>query len=94
MPFKCVDRQSHSCSRPLCVAAGRALLDQSASAVRLAKIALVLSASVQVFAALTPHFPTNRMPGDTPLYVGATVAYYGGWLLYLFRSRRVAAMLR
>ena len=75
----------------LCVAAGRALQDRRATGVTLAKGALALSALVQVFAALTPYFPTNRMPGDAPLYVGATVAYYGGWFLYLIRSKRVKA---
>ena len=37
----------------------------------------------------TPYFPNNRMPGDTPFYVAASLAYHGAWLAYLFRSRRV-----
>lgn len=77
----------------LSVAAGRALLDRRASGVGLAKAALALSAAVQLFAAFSPHFPSNRMPGDASLYAAATLAYYGGWLLYLFRSKRVAAIL-
>ena len=48
--------------------------------------------AAQLIAELTPWFPTNRLPGDTPLYVAWTLAYYGGWLLYVVRSRRVAAL--
>lgn len=75
----------------LCIAAGRALLDQRPSGPLLARLALALSAGVQVFAYLTPYFPSNRLPGETPIYVVVTLAYYGGWFLYLLRSRRVAA---
>lgn len=75
----------------LCIAAGRALLDRRPSGPSLARLALVTSAAVQLFAYLTPYFPSNRMPGDTPIYVGLTAAYYGGWLAYLARSKRVAA---
>jgi len=78
----------------LCVAAGRALLDRRPSGPILAKAALGLSGAIHVFAYVTPYFPSNRMPGDTPLYVAATLAYYGGWLLYLSRSRQVAAIDR
>jgi len=38
---------------------------------------------------LSPYFPSNRMPGDAPLYVAASLAYHGAWLAYLFRSKRV-----
>ncbi len=78
----------------LCFAAGRALLDRRPSGPALAKIAVALSAAVHVFAYVTPYFPSNRMPGDTPLYVAATLAYYGGWFLYLSRSAEVAAIDR
>ncbi len=78
----------------LCVAAGRALLDRRPSGPTLAKVALGLSGVIHVFAYVTPYFPSNRMPGDTPLYVAATLAYYGGWLLYLSRSRQVATINR
>ena len=38
---------------------------------------------------LTPILPSNRLPGTTlPLAAGLTV-YYGAWLAYLSRSRRV-----
>ncbi len=78
----------------LCFAAGRALVDRRPSGPALAKVALGLSGAVHVFVYLTPYFPSNRVPGDTPLYVAATIAYYGGWLLYVFRSRQVAAIDR
>jgi len=75
----------------LCVAAGRALLDRRPAGPSLAKVALGLSGAVQVFAYVTPYFPSNRLPGQTPIYVGATLAYYGVWIVYLMRSKRVAA---
>jgi hypothetical protein len=34
------------------------------------------------------------MPGDTPLYVIATVAFYGAWLVYLSTSPHVRRTLR
>ena len=71
------------------MAAGRALQNLQPNAVTLAKAALILSATTDVFIYLTPYFPSNRLPGDTPLYVAATVAYHGAWLWYLFRSARV-----
>lgn len=76
----------------LCVAAGLALGDRRPSGTSLAKAALVSSAAVQVFAYLTPHFPSNRLPGQTSLYVVITLAYYGGWLLYLLRSRATSSL--
>jgi hypothetical protein len=76
----------------LCVAAGRALLDRRPIAPGLTRAALILAACVQVFADVTPYFPSNRLPGQTPLYVGWTVVYYAGWLLYVQRSRRFAAL--
>ncbi len=78
----------------LCFAAGRALQDRRPSGPALARVALLLSGATHVFAYVTPYFPSNRMPGDTPLYVAATFAYYGGWLVYLSRSRQVAALDR
>jgi hypothetical protein len=74
----------------LCVAAGRALQHGRPLAPRLATVALALSAAVQLFARLTPYFPSNSPPGEAPLYVALTIAYYGGWLLYLVRSKQVA----
>jgi hypothetical protein len=42
-----------------------------------------------MFVYLTPYFPNNRLPGDTPFYVAGSLAYSGVWLMYLVRSRRV-----
>jgi hypothetical protein len=71
------------------VAAGLALTNRAPSAVRLASIALVLSAACDVFILTTSFYPNNRPPGDTPFYVLATILYHGVWLGYLARSRRV-----
>jgi hypothetical protein len=71
------------------IAAGLALLGLKPYAVGLTKLSLVASAAVDVFVYTTPYFPNNRLPGDTPFYVVGSLAYYGIWLMYLFRSRRV-----
>jgi hypothetical protein len=55
----------------------------------MARLALVLSAATDVLVYTTPYLPSNRIPGDTPLYVAASLAYHGAWLAYLFRSKRV-----
>jgi Ca2+/H+ antiporter len=73
------------------MAAGRALQHVQPGAVTLARAALLASAATDVFVYTTPYFPNNRAPGDTPLYVAATLAYHGAWLLYLTRSERVRA---
>jgi len=73
------------------MAAGRALQHVQPGAVTLAKAALLASAAMDLFVYTTPYFPNNRVPGDTPLYVAATLAYHGAWLLYLTRSERVRA---
>ena len=74
------------------VAAGLALLGRRIGALTLAKAALVAAAATDLFVYLTPYFPSNRAPGETPILVGASLIYYAGWLLYLFRSRRVRDM--
>jgi len=71
------------------MAAGRALQNVQPGAVTLAKAALLASAATDVFVYATPYFPNNRPPGDTPLYVAATMAYHGAWIAYLFASKRV-----
>jgi Protein of unknown function (DUF2569) len=73
------------------IAAGRALQAIQPGAVTLARAALLLSAATDVFVYTTPYFPNNRPPGDTALYVTASLAYHGAWLVYLLRSRRVRA---
>lgn len=71
------------------IAAGLALVNRRAAGSTMAKASLMASAATDTFVYLTPYFPNNRMPGDTPLYVGAALAYYAIWLAYLFRSKRV-----
>jgi hypothetical protein len=76
------------------VAAGRALQNLRPGAVGLAKTALLMSAATDVFVYTTPYYPSNRLPGDTTLYVVASLAYHGLWLAYLKRSARVRATFR
>ena len=71
------------------IAAGLALLGRRPGAVRLAKVSLVLSAATDVFVYTTPFFPSNRAPGEAPIYIGVTLAYATVWFLYLSRSKRV-----
>lgn len=71
------------------VAAGIALLGRRDAAVAMAKVSLALSAATDVFVYATPYVPSNRMPGDTPLYIAASLAFYGLWIVYLMRSTRV-----
>ena len=71
------------------VAAGLALLGQRPAGVALTKFALMLSAATDLFVYSTPYVPHNRAPGETPLYVVASLAFYCGWLIYLYRSDQV-----
>jgi hypothetical protein len=71
------------------VAAGMGLQSGRFGAVRFAITSLVLSAAMDVFAYTSSYFPSNRMPGETPLYVAGSLAYYGAWIAYLTRSKRV-----
>ncbi len=71
------------------IAAGLALLNRRPAAVTMAKASLIVSAATDVFVYLTPYFPSNRMPGETPFYIAASLAYYAIWLAYLFRAKRV-----
>jgi hypothetical protein len=73
------------------VAAGLALLSRRPGAVGMARISLAASAATDLIIYLTPYFPNNRAPGETPVYVLASLAYHGLWLGYLFRSKRVKA---
>ena len=76
------------------IAAGLALVQRRSGAVGFAKASLCASALTDVFVYSTPYFPNNRMPGDTPLYVLGSLAYYGIWLMYLVRSQRVRETFR
>ena len=71
------------------IAAGLALMGTHRGADRFAKWALVLSAAMDLFVYATPFLPNRRMPGTTPLFVGASITYYAIWIAYLSRSRRV-----
>jgi hypothetical protein len=71
------------------IAAGLALMNRRPAAVAMAKASLVASAATDTFVYLTPFYPSNRMPGDTPLYVAAALAYCVIWIVYLFRAKRV-----
>jgi len=73
------------------VAAGLALLGRRPAAVAFAKASLVLSAAMDLFVYATPYAPSNRTPGTTPYFAAASLIFYGGWLAYLIRSRRVRA---
>jgi len=71
------------------VAAALALWNRRPHAVALARVALIASGLTGLVVLLTPILPSNRLPGTTlPLAAGLTV-YYGAWLAYLSRSRRV-----
>jgi hypothetical protein len=71
------------------IAAGLALFNRRPAAVTMAKASLMASAATDTFVYVTPYFPSNRLPGETPFYVAAALAYYAVWLAYLFRSMRV-----
>ena len=73
------------------IAAGISILQRAGAAVGLARVALTVSVLVDLFVYATPYIPNNRVPGDTPLFAGATVALYATWMLYLWRSKRVRA---
>ncbi len=68
------------------VAAGLALRRHHARAIGLAKVSLLLSGATELFIVLTPSFPNNRGPGETPIWVAVILIYFGGWLAYLMRS--------
>ena len=71
------------------VAAGLALWRHRPGAVTLARASLLLSAAADVFVYSTPYFPNNRPPGDSTLILAASLLWYGIWLMYLWRSKRV-----
>ena len=71
------------------VGAGLALLGSRRGAATFAKGSLLLSAGMDLFVYSTPFVPNNRLPGTTPLFVIASLAYYAVWIAYLSRSKRV-----
>ncbi len=76
------------------IGAALAVLGRRPAGIPMLRASLVLSAGIDVFVYTTPYFPNNRMPGDTPYYVAASLLYYGAWLLYLARSNRVRELER
>lgn len=74
------------------VAAGRGLSDRQPSAPSMATGALAVTGATRLVAYLTPYFPTNLQPGQTPVYVALTMLYYGGCIAYLTWSRQVKAL--
>jgi hypothetical protein len=77
-----------------CVVAGRALVDRKTGALNIARGALICAALVQIYAATSRYFPSNRPPEQTAVYVGWTIVYYFGWTLYLSLSKKVIAAFR
>jgi hypothetical protein len=71
------------------VGAGLALLGCRRGAATFARWSLLLSAGMDLFVYSTPFVPNNRLPGTTPLFVIASLAYYAIWMAYLSRSKRV-----
>ena len=71
------------------IAAGLALLSRRPAALTMAKVSLVASAALDVFVYTTHYFPNNRLPGDTPLFIAVSLAYYTIWIAYLLCSKRV-----
>ncbi len=71
------------------IAAGLSLAMRHGAAIGMTKIALILSALMDLIVYLTPFVPSHRFPGDTSFYVAASLLYHGAWLTYLAASRRV-----
>jgi hypothetical protein len=71
------------------IAAGLAIIGRHPGAIAMAKGSLALAAATDVFVYTTSYFPDNRIPGDTPFYVAASLAYYSAWMAYLVKSKRV-----
>jgi hypothetical protein len=70
------------------VAAGAAIFNARPHARGLAIAALAAALAADLFVYLTPFFPNNRMPGDTPWYIAASLVYNGAWITAIAASRR------
>jgi hypothetical protein len=75
------------------VAAAILIVRRREMAIRVTIAALSAAAVLQVFVELTSFFPSNRMPGDAPLYAAGAVLFYGAWIVYMLRSSRVKQTL-
>ena len=71
------------------IAAGLALFQRKPGAVTIANASLIFSAAVDVLVYATPYYPNNRPPGDALIVLLVSLTYYGIWLAYLARSKRV-----
>ena len=71
------------------IAAGLSLYRLRPGAVSLAKASLAFSAAVDVSVYATPFSPNNRPPGDATVVLIVSLVYYGIWIAYLARSKRV-----
>jgi hypothetical protein len=73
------------------LATGLAMTGRRPAGMTMATVALSMSAAADVFTLTTSIWPNNRVPGDTPFYVSATLVFHVAWIIYLQRSRRVRA---
>ncbi|MFN7980429.1 MAG: hypothetical protein U0Q11_01095 [Vicinamibacterales bacterium] len=76
----------------LSVAASRGLAQRHPGSPMLTVAALAVTGATRVVAYVTPWFPSNRLPGQTPIYVALTLAFYGGSIVYLLVSRQAKAI--
>lgn len=74
------------------IAAGLAILRRRPGAIWLARVSLIVSAVADVVVYASGYFPSNLPPGDAPFAVGLSLTYYGAWMVYLLRSKRVHAL--
>src|SRR5262249_56626080 len=75
------------------IAAGIAIVDRAGLALALARVALTLSAAVDLLVYTTPYFPNNPLPGETPIFITASLSNYVAWMLYLPPSPRPRSAL-
>ncbi len=75
------------------IAAAIAIYRRHSGAATIVKMSLLLSAGLDLFVYTTSYFPNNRLPGDTILYIAWSLAFYGAWLVYIFRSATVKRTL-
>ncbi len=73
------------------LATGLAMTSRRPEAATLAIASLLISATADVVTLTTSIWPSNRMPGDTPVYIAGTLAFHAAWIVYLIRSKRVQA---
>jgi hypothetical protein len=74
------------------VAASRGLSNRHPGSPTLAVAALAVTGATRILAFVTPWFPSNRLPGQTPFYVALTLLFYGSGIVYLLMSRQARAI--